>query len=135
MKIRITKTVYAEAKRVARDKGFSTFALFARHAAYDWKMCGEVPLEVSGVLTRADSVTIRITGLVGFSAGEVRSAIEREVRIYRQTWKYRYPQRMLDNAIYIEEYLTGKRMTFEEAQDSIDKMIEDRKKCIGEVEK
>lgn len=134
MKVRINTMVYRDAKRVARDMGFATFARFAKQAVDDWKACGEVPLEVGGSLTKCESVPINVDAS-GCSAGDVRSAIERAIRIYRQSWKYRYPQRMLDNAIFIEEYLTGKRMTFDEAQVYVDKMIEDRKKRIEKGEK
>lgn len=133
MKVRINTTVYNEAKRVARDQGFATFARFAKQAVDDWMACGEVPLEVSGSLTKSESVPISVDAQC--SAGDVRSAIERAIRIYRQSWTYRYPRRMLENAIFIEEYLTGNSMTFEEAQVYLDKMIEDRKKRIEKGEK
>jgi hypothetical protein len=141
MKIRLDRTMYAKAQRIA-DAHNETFASFASRAVRSYAFPGETKTPRICKLTRKNSISAAIHShphpYDDVTPERIRQCIALAIEEQDKQdigWPWRYDRSTLDAAIQISALLERRVIGYEEAQAFCDRRVAQRKEELRVAEK
>lgn len=139
MKIRLDRSMYARAQRIA-DASNDRFAVWSGRAVCCYCFIKDQPRQPLAKLTRSNSVSVAVNvhADTRVTAQRVRECIALAIEEQDRRdagWPWRYDRDILDAAIQIEAFLEKRVIGYKEAQAICDRRVAQRKEELRVAEK